>query len=319
MSTRRPDNPDATTAPPRLSGVVIHWHAEADLARLASAWPSDPRFELIVVDNSSAGSTAPLDATGARVIAPGRNLGFAGGANAGIAAARAPIVLLLNPDARPEPGALDALLEGFAAHPEAAGLAPKLLSADGTGQHQWQLRPLPTTAQLLLQAFLLPTVRGPRNEPPAGASIEQPAAAALALRRSALAAIADGSGAVLDPGFFPAWFEDVDLARRLADSGQSLLYWPSARFHHGLGGSVPVLGYARFLLAYYRNLHRYLRKHSGRAAAAALRILLPVGAIVRLLLLPLRKPRRAGSRGEAARGLVALIGSAARGFPTEPG
>jgi hypothetical protein len=31
-----------------------------------------------------------------------------------------------------------------------------------------------------------------------------------------------------DEGFFPAWFEDVDLARRLADRGLALLYLPAA-------------------------------------------------------------------------------------------
>lgn len=312
---------------PLLSGVVIHWHAEDDLARLAAAWPADFRFELIVVDNGSGGSAgsagsagstgsaAPLVVPGARVLAARRNLGFAGGANAGIAAARAPIVLLLNPDARPEPGALEALLEGFAVYPEAAGLAPRLRGEDGGGQHSWQLRPLPTTAQLLLQAFLLPTVRGPRAEPPPGAVIAQPAAAALALRKSALAAIADRDGAAFDAAFFPAWFEDVDLARRLADAGSSLRYWPAASFRHRRGGSVQVLGYAGFLDAYYRNLHRYLRKHSGAAAAMALRMLLPLGAFARLLLLPVRRPQRARSRSEAAKGLHALAWSAALGFP----
>ena len=34
----------------------------------------------------------------ARLLRPESNLGFAGGANAGIAAARAPLILLLNPD-----------------------------------------------------------------------------------------------------------------------------------------------------------------------------------------------------------------------------
>src|SRR6185436_19225411 len=121
---------------PLLTGVVVHWHNEEPLAVLTAAWPRDPRFELLVVDN---GSSGPLPLGAARLLSPGRNLGFAGGANAGAAAARAPILLILNPDAVPEEGALDRLLEGFDALPEAAGLAPRLESADGTPQTAWQL------------------------------------------------------------------------------------------------------------------------------------------------------------------------------------
>src|ERR1700712_4603487 len=164
---------------PLLTGVVVHWRNEDLLAELAAAWPRDPRFELIVVDN---GSSSPLPA-GAQVIRPGQNLGFGGGANAGVAAARGRIVLILNPDAVPEAGALDRLLEGFAAWPDAVGLAPRLVGLDGASQAAWQLRRLPTPLALVLQAF--PGFGGTSNqdEPEAGASVEQPAAAALALRR----------------------------------------------------------------------------------------------------------------------------------------
>ena len=344
---------------PILAGIVVHWRSEDDLAGLLRSWPAgDPRFELVVVDNGSAGPLpAPLSPTSAgasaavRLLQPGRNLGFGGGVNAGLAATRAPLVLILNPDAWPEPGALDALLAGFAAHPDAAGLAPRLIGPDGTPQWRWQLRPLPGLGRLLAQALFLPAAGGPRREPPAGARIGQPAAAALALRRSALEMpdspsagpteapamlgsrsrsrrVLDTEGATsrgasrapristfgFDERFHPAWFEDVDLARRLAGAGRPLLYWPAAVFRHRLGGSVPALGYGRFLWIYYRNLARYLRKHHGPAAAAAVRALLPVTALLRLVLVPLRRPRRAASRSEAAAGLLTLAAGALTGW-----
>jgi GT2 family glycosyltransferase len=290
--------------------VVVHWHGETQLAALAAAWPDDPRFELLVVDN---GSRLPLAAGPGRVLAPGRNLGFAGGANLGIAEARAPLVLLLNPDAVPEPGALERLLEGFACWPDAAGLAPRLTGAGGESQHRWQLRPLPSPASLLLHAFFLPGGRGPAAEPPPGAPIEQPAGAALALRREAVVGIGG-----LDPAFHPAWFEDVDLARRLRQRGAVLRYWPAAVFRHRLGASVEELGYGSFLALYSRNLVRYLRKHHGRGWAAAARLALALGACLRLAALPLRRPRRARSRRQAASGLWALVLHAATGWRRVP-
>jgi GT2 family glycosyltransferase len=295
---------------PLLTGIVVHWRNEEPLAALTAAWPRDPRFELLVVDNGSSGPIADLPLGPARLLQPGRNLGFAGGANAGIAEARAPIVLLLNPDAVPEEGALDQLLAGFAAHPDAAGLAPRMIRLTGEPQWAWQLRRLPSPARLLLHTLPLGGSQGGLTaEPPAGAPVEQPAAAALALRRAVVEAIGG-----LDAGFWPAWFEDVDLARRLAAAGHVLRYWPAARFRHGLGGTVPRLGYGPFLWIYDRNLVRYLRKHHGAGWALAARVLLVVGVVIRLLLLPLRRPNRAKSRGEALRGLMTVLGGVLSGW-----
>jgi GT2 family glycosyltransferase len=290
---------------PHLTGVVVHWRNEDLLAGLVAAWPRDPRFELLVVDN---GSSAPLPA-GVRILRPGRNLGFAGGANAGAAEAKGEILLVLNPDVVPEEGALDRLLEGFAAHPEAAGLAPRLIGPSGEPQAAWQLRRLPSPWQCLWHALPLPNLTLRRAEPAAGARVEQPAAAALALRKEALAR-AGG----FDAGFHPAWFEDVDLARRLKEAGLVLRYWPASVFRHGLGASVPRLGYGRFLWIYYRNLTRYLTKHHGQLWALAARLALIPGIAVRLLFLPLYRPRRAASRTEAARGLLTVLAGTLSGW-----
>ena len=292
-------------AGPLLSGVVVHWHNEELLAGLVAAWPRDPRFELLVVDN---GSSAPLP-EGVRILRPGRNLGFAGGANLGIAEGRGEILLILNPDAVPEPGALESLLEGFARYPNAAGLAPRLLGLAGESQAAWQLRKIPSAWDLLLHALPLPGSSEDGPEPAAGDPVEQPAAAALALRRQALEKVGG-----FDPGFHPAWFEDVDLALRLQESGLVLRYWPAARFRHHLGSTVPRLGYGPFLFLYYRNLTRYLAKHHGRGWAVAARLALVPGIAARLLALPLRRPRRAASRREAFRGLLAVLAGALSGW-----
>jgi len=289
---------------PLLTGVVVHWRNEELLAELAAAWSRDPRFELLVVDN---GSSAPLP-EGIRTLRPGRNLGFGGGANLGIAEAKGEILLILNPDVVPEPGALESLLEGFAAVPDAAGLAPRLLGPDGESQAGWQLRRLPSAWDLVLHALPVGSSEA-QAEPAAGAAVEQPAAAALALRREALAKVGG-----FDPGFHPAWFEDVDLAKRFQAAGLAIRYWPAARFRHRLGSTVPRLGYGPFLFIYYRNLTRYLAKHHGRGWAMAARIALIPGIAARLLALLVRRPRRASSRREAVQGLLAVLAGALSGW-----
>lgn len=291
-------------AGPELSGVVVHWRNEEQLQRLLSAWPRDPRFELVVVDNSQSLPELP---TWVRRVDPEHNLGFAGGVNRGAAEARSAVILLLNPDVVPQPGALEAILSGLQEMPKAAGLAPRLWEAaasDGASrslQFRWQLRPLPTPWTLLLQTLLIPAGQGPKDEPEAGEMIPQPAAAALAVRRDVLA---DLGG--FDEGFYPAWFEDVDFAHRLSSTGLAFRYWPSAEFRHELGASVPGLGYGPFLWVYYRNLQRYLGKHHGRHWKLLATATLVAGMSLRFVLLPLVKPRRAGSRREAAQGLLSV-------------
>ena len=306
---------------PLLAGLVVHWHTEAALARLLESWPhDDARFELCVVDNGSDSEHFPSCPPSVRVIKPQRNLGFAGGMNAALESTTAVWVLFLNADVRPRPGSLDQLLEGIeelgdSEESRDVGLAPRLVGVDDTSQSDWQLRKLPRLVDLVamtlfLDGFLRRRRRSSR-EPDAGAMVEQPAAAALALKRKALESVGG-----LDETFYPAWFEDVDLAKRLADQGALIRYWPRAELVHELGSTVDVLGYRRFLETYDRNLVHYTRKHHGAAGELLVRATLVLGAVMRIATLWIRKPRRASSRGEAARGLLAVARGACLGFPS---
>lgn len=296
---------------PVLCGVVVHWNNEKELEALAEAWPEDPRCELLVVDNSG---KLPAESAAAwrkkvRLLNPGGNRGFGGGVNAGVAATDSPWVLVLNPDACPRPGAVEALADACQNERSAAGLVPALEWPGGESQCSWQLQPLPSAGTLLAQIFFFGGRRGPKTEPPAGTPIEQPAAAALALRRQVLEELGG-----FDEGFYPAWFEDVDLAKRLAERGHFCAYLPESRFEHAAGSSLPALGYGPFLFVYYRNLVRYLGKHHGGAAAILARALLPLSMLLRILLLPLRRPTRARSRKEALKGLAAVAWGTITGF-----
>lgn len=285
----------STDALPMLCGILVHWHDEIRAAAVVEAWGDDPRFELMIVDN---GSDGPFQVGDARVIRPAINLGFAGAVNRGLQETRAPVIVILNADCRPEPGALEQILAGLDSHPEASGLVPRLIGPDGLSQHRWQLRPLPTAWQLALQAWMVPVWSGPQQPPAAGTPIDQPAAAALAMRRRDLQAIGG-----MDSNFHPAWFEDVDLAARLKAAGKELVYWPDSTFVHDLGSSVATLGYGLFLWVHFRSLYRYLRKHHGPFGAEFVRLLMLPAALLRAAFVPFRKPTRAASRKEAIAGL----------------
>ncbi len=88
----------------KLAVVFVHYHTEALLllavrAVLASEFPDPLEVEVIVVDNGSTGDLqALLPAEGCRLISPGRNLGYAGAVNLGIASTAADLLCFANPD-----------------------------------------------------------------------------------------------------------------------------------------------------------------------------------------------------------------------------
>jgi GT2 family glycosyltransferase len=95
----------------------------------------------------------------------------------------------------------------------------------------------------------------------------------------------------MDEQFSPAWFEDVDLCKRLEERGWEVYSVPGAVFRHIGGVSVAGLGRARQRRIYYRNLERYIRKHHGRLAAATVKALMVTGMSLRVTASALRADR----------------------------
>jgi len=102
------------------SVVIPNWNGkdllEKYIPSIVTALSGNPANEIIVVDNgSSDGSADFLRAAfpSVRTLALPQNLGFGGGSNAGFAAAKNHIVVLLNSDMRVAPDFLAPLLAGF--------------------------------------------------------------------------------------------------------------------------------------------------------------------------------------------------------------
>ncbi len=89
--------------------MIVAWNSAGDLARTlpALAPELEPQDEVIIVDNGSGddpGGVAARFVPKVRVIAMQRNAGYAAAVNRGAAEAGGDLLVLLNPDAKPEPG-----------------------------------------------------------------------------------------------------------------------------------------------------------------------------------------------------------------------
>lgn len=126
-----------TPALMRIRVVVVAWNSGPVLARCLAhlrATDDHPDLEIVVVDNGSTdGSTDDWAArhAGVELRHTGANLGFAGGANAGLRDLDdLDAVALVNPDAFVEPGWLTPLVEALEADPGVGAACPKILLAD---------------------------------------------------------------------------------------------------------------------------------------------------------------------------------------------
>ncbi len=95
-----------------ISAIVPVWNGRELLARLLATLEaqSRPAAELLIIDNGSTdGAPEMARARGARVIAMGRNAGFAAAVNRGISEAGHPLVAILNSDVELAPDYLEKL------------------------------------------------------------------------------------------------------------------------------------------------------------------------------------------------------------------
>jgi GT2 family glycosyltransferase len=302
------------TAPLDLSILIVTWNSERWIDRCLRSIPAACEglsYEVVVHDNASADATL-THLGGATVLRSPSNAGFAAGTNRAFAASRGRYVFLLNPDCELAPRALTVLFDFLVRHPEAAAAAPLLSDEGGDSQREFQLRRLPTlstlTAEVLLLDKLFPNNRTTAHhryrdlDLSVPQRVEQPAAAALLLRRDAV----DEIGA-LDEQFAPAWFEDVDYCRRLAALGKEVWVVPEAQARHFGGSSLEHISFARFVDVWYRNMWRYARKWLPAGQAETLRWMIIIGMLLRCMAgLVGFRPRGVG-RWDAFRAYAAVL------------
>ena len=259
---------------PDLSILLISWNTrsltEICLGSIPGSIDAEVTYETIVVDNGSEdGSREMLRARSDVVLVENdHNVGYAAAVNQAYVRSTAPLLLLLNSDIEFVPGSLGVLLDFLREHPEVEGVGPVYLNPDGSPQqHHYRL----PTLVMLLGSNSAPL----RRLPPVARSmhryrmldvdfsravrVEQPSASCLVLRRSALP-----SDYLLNEQF-PIFFNDVELAHRLAREGSELWVVPESTVFHVHGASTRLLG-SSLAVHHLGAQVRYLRATGSRWA-----------------------------------------------------
>jgi GT2 family glycosyltransferase len=251
----------------RVSAVVIsHGHArelERSLPALA------PQVDELVVVANIPGSVPAQLPEGVRVVENREPLSFAANANLGAGATEHELVLVANPDAVPEPDAVQILRDFIGVHPRCGVAGPRMLYEDGS----WQAsrRSFPTVGATLVRRtplrLLFPPLQHQRRHyhlderPSDPVPTDTMLGAFLLLRRAMLDEIGGW-----DAGF-RMYCEDIDLNYRAAKAGWERWYVPAAVVHHEYAAVIDKTFLSRHTLWHARAMLRFLRKHPERLLA----------------------------------------------------
>lgn len=260
---------------PDVSVVIVNFNSGQHLAANLHGLllPGNPlQTDIVVVDCASPiDQSQHLDAAaqrGARVIRLDHNAGYAGGLNAGLAATKGRIVMLLNADVQPLAQVVPELVACLDAHPDVAFATPRAYCDRGSTFLVPDFH-VPTRRTLAAELFgrisgraaARITLRNTRSRVAfwsATTMTEHSAlhGAFLATRRDTLAAIGG-----LDASF-PLYYEDTDVFRRASLAGYRLVSLPGPGIVHLIHrSSATVWHEAMAKLEVGRQ--RYLRRHIG--------------------------------------------------------
>ncbi len=238
-----------------ISMIVVNYHTpDLVLHMMSTLYGSS--LEMVIVDNSP---TLELEKKLVRYpkaiyVKNERNLGFAGGVNAGLKVANGEWIYLLNTDANTTLGDVLALAHTAQEH-HALVAAPQLVKDDGSIEQNvgyfsgsishvldWLLaRPRFIDPHL----FTIPT------------NVDVATGGALLVHKS----VFDQIGFFDEKHFF-MYFEDIDFSLRLNSNRISILYVPAIKVRHSGGGSSDQHLTIK-TRNYQTSLYAYVLKHRG--------------------------------------------------------
>jgi GT2 family glycosyltransferase len=222
---------------------------ERCLNSLRSCSANASALEIVVVANgtSPAGLRALETHQDIVLVRSKANLGFAGGNNLAAEIARGDFLLFLNDDSTVESSCIEKLVVTTDGDPSIGAVGCRILNADGSLQE----------AGAVLWSDGSTTHAG-RGLPPGTNAycdtrdVDYASANGILIRRAAWDAVGG-----FDEGYYPAYYEDVDLCMMMRRHGYRVVYEPRARLRH-LESQSTSGWYRAFLME--RNRKRFVAK-----------------------------------------------------------
>lgn len=258
---------------PELSIVIVNYNGGellrrclASLARHPAGVPS----EIVILDNASTdGSREWIETTQPEVVLEraAANLGLTAGFNRGVARARGRIILSLDSDTEVTEGAIDAMMDFLAAHPDHGACGCTLVYPDGTPQRT--ARRFPSAAAGLFgrrsaltrlwpgNPFSRRYLMADREDSGAPFDVDTLSTACMAVRRSVI----DRVGAY-DEAFFVYW-SDTDWCQRIKKGGYAIASLPGHIVIHNenLKARHRKVRRTRMVLDFHGGAYRYYARH----------------------------------------------------------
>ncbi len=254
-------------SPPGIDVVIVSYRCEAmlrDCLDSLFANPPDGPLTVRVVDNASGDGTAEMvqrEFPKVELTVNSTNAGFSRANNPALARGEAPYALVLNPDTRITPGALQRLVELMEAHPEVGIAGPRLELEDGTLDHAAR-RSFPTPLSALGHftglgrregaSGALADYRAPEVE---SGPVDAVNGAFMLIRRAALERVG-----AFDTRYW-MYMEDLDLCYRFAEAGWTTWFEPSATVVHVKAGTSGRHRSLRLNRAFHYGMFRFYRDH----------------------------------------------------------
>lgn len=223
--------------------------------------------QITVVDNASSDGSREwlksIERPPIQVIISTENLGFAGGNNLAIRSTLRPFVLLLNTDAFPKDGSIEALVEVLNGEPKTAVVGPQLLYPDGRWQRSTGRIPSPRSAMLDACGFtsferMLSRARwkimGPFSGPVTVGYVD---GACLLIRRSILDMVG-----LLDENLF-FFVEDADFCARVQDAGHLVRFVQGSKAIHLRGASSSQKDQQHAAIMKKKSLYHFVTERYG--------------------------------------------------------
>lgn len=286
-------------AAPQLSVLIVNFNSSVLLRKcldsLLASTIAD-QLETIVVDNASDDFDADAMSDAypwVRWLPQDTNLTYTGGNNLAFEHSHADFVLMLNPDTRVEPQALERALNHMDSTPDLAALGAYLIGPDGRLQRYYRRLPSTTDIPVLLFQPLFRLSKGGRRFLMLDEHFDEEtivphsAGAFLFLRRESL------NGRLLDPGYYNL-LSDLDLSRTLNEIGRIVVFKDVRCDHVGGGAGMKARDPANMLRLYHDftwGIRRYFSRESNPLGRGFLNLALVVYWVARAGWLVIKKPQ----------------------------